>query len=303
MRLLYSDHGVQQAPAGHSHARSGWVQTVCPFCEGNPGYHLGYNLASGYFHCWRCGWKPLKLALATLLGVAEREIPALLPPYHTARAPQDRVGQEIRSGAIPTYMPEPNAPLNALQAAYLRDRRFDPLFLAETWGLRGTDHRAPVGWRHRIVIPITHDGRLVSYTTRSLVDRRDKYKACPIPQETIHHKHLLYGLDQARGMDAVAVVEGPADVWRLGPGAVATFGTQLKPAQRILLRRFRRLLIVFDGDSAGQVAGEKLAWQMAGYGLEVDQVILPPDKDPGSLSVEEASSVMETIKVWHAKNV
>ena len=37
---LYQDHNVDFMTEGHPHCRPGWVNTVCPFCTGNPGYHL-----------------------------------------------------------------------------------------------------------------------------------------------------------------------------------------------------------------------------------------------------------------------
>lgn len=41
---LYHDYGVDHRTEGHKHCRPGWVNTECPFCEGNKGFHLGWNI-------------------------------------------------------------------------------------------------------------------------------------------------------------------------------------------------------------------------------------------------------------------
>ncbi len=47
---------------------------------------------------------------------------------------------------------------------------------------------------------------------------------------------LLYGLPHAlRTQGPVVLCEGPTDVWRYGPGAMATFGLHLSRDQRLLL--------------------------------------------------------------------
>jgi len=288
---LYADHGIAIAPPNNSHARSGWVNTHCPFCEGSRNFHLGYNSSRGYFYCWRCGWKPVRLSLATLLNVSEIAAGVLARQYRATTVTREPESVPIVASDIPTYMPKGNRQISQQLGVFLRRRGFDPKRLIADWGLLGTDHRAERGWTWRILIPIYFDRLLVSYTSRAIGnDVQPKYRTCPRRLETIHHKHVLYGLDKVVG-DTVAVVEGPMDVWRLGFGAVATFGTQVTPPQRVLLRRFKRIFIVFDGDSAGQVAGEKLAWQMSGFGLDVQQITLPPDEDPGSLSPDSVSTL------------
>ena len=287
---LYADHGIPTAPATNKHFSQEWVNTHCPFCEGSKNFHLGYHRAGGYFHCYRCGWKPTRLALAGILGTSERVAWDVARQYFARRNAGFANTPEITPPVIHTYLPRGTIEISSNHAAYLRNRGFDPKALVRTWKLKGTGPTAKPQWRWRIVIPIYHDRHLVSYTTRAMSDRGDKYRACPKEQELLHHRHTLYGLDLAPGPVAI-VVEGPVDVWRIGPGAVATFGTEVKPAQRVLLSRFKKLIIAFDSDShgAGQKAGEKLAWQMSGMGVETEQVLLPMGVDPGSLSENQVN--------------
>jgi len=72
---------------------------------------------------------------------------------------------------------------------------------------------------------------------------------------------------------------------------LAIFGDQVSSAQIALLKKFRRLFIMLDGDEAGKAAGEKLAWRMSGLGVDTEQVILPNGKDPGELSKHEVMEI------------
>jgi len=38
---LYQDYGIKTESQGGKHSHEGWIQTECPWCTGNPGYHLG----------------------------------------------------------------------------------------------------------------------------------------------------------------------------------------------------------------------------------------------------------------------
>jgi DNA primase len=177
--------------------------------------------------------------------------------------------------------------LQKAHTRYLERRGYDPAEIERVWGIYGIGAVAiPAALRWRILIPIYLEKRLVSYTCRALAEtKKDKYRACPQELEVFHHKDTLYGLDLVSSKNLV-VVEGPTDVWRIGPGAVATFGTQVSYMQRLLISRFKRVYVLYDADEymAGQMAGERLGWEMSGYGVEVVQIILPIGMDPGGMS-------------------
>ena len=76
-----------------------------------------------------------------------------------------------------------------------------------------------------------------------------KYLSC----KGMKKSQLLYGLPEAVGSQgAIVVVEGPTDVWRLGPGAVALFGKDMSLPQQELLDRFlpgRPVVVFLDRDA------------------------------------------------------
>lgn len=291
MEALCRQFRLPTAPFGNKHYRPGWVNTHCPLCSGSQNYHLGYCLHSGHFFCWRCGWKPVKLALAALLKTSEARAWALAREFIVAKTAGGSEGGTIVGQDISTYIhnlpstrfPASAGPLGKIHRRYLEQRGFNPDELVNEWSLSSTDGReTDKNWRWRIVVPIYMAHRLVSYVGRTIGHRMDKYRAAPKEWRSLNPHDTLYGLDKVCG-NTVVVMEGPADVWRWGPGAVALFGDQSSLSQRILLRRFRRAIIMLDGDDAGKTAGEKLAWQMSGFGMEVQQAILPDGLDPGQL--------------------
>ena len=108
-------------------------------------------------------------------------------------------------------------------------------------------------YRFRLFIPVYFNGQLVTFTTRSYNDKvTPKYLHCPKRTSSLFAKETLYNLDNAKDGTAI-VVEGPIDAWRIGDGAVATFGVIYTQKQIKLLReRFKRVFIMYDADAQEQ---------------------------------------------------
>lgn len=295
---LFRDYGIPTAPAGNKHFLSGWTNTHCPFCSGEKDFHLGYHEQNGYFNCWRCGHKPTIFALSGVLKLSESKIRVLLTPYFRREGPLEAVYGTIGPRLIVTYTPPGLTPLKTPQINFLEKRNFDPKQLEENYQIKAFGPITLSGFAHRIFIPIFSNGKMVSWLARSISGKTEaKYRPCPKEKESVFHKHVLYALDQMEG-NSIVVVEGTSDVWRLGKGAVATFGTITSSFQRaLLLQRFKRIFILFDMDEneAGQIAGEKLAHSLSAGGVEVKQIFLDAFGDPGSMRNGDAKSLMKEL--------
>ena len=153
---------------------------------------------------------------------------------------------------------------------HLRAGRF-PLPLMEQAGLV-VPRRSANGFydrfRERIIFPILDvDGTVAGFGGRVIGDGLPKYLNSP--ETPLYNKRrCLYGLHQARQAcrtsQAVFIVEGYLDLLALHQNgirnAVATLGTALTVEQIILLKRFvgsGEIILVFDGDAAGQKAAER----------------------------------------------
>ncbi len=144
-----------------------------------------------------------------------------------------------------------------------------PTPLAERLGLVGSNDRGHYDFfRDRIMLPVLdRQKRPVGFSSRLLDPDAKERKYVNSPDSPLFHKkENLYGLhaavDAIRKSGVAVVVEGNFDVLSLHEAgieeAVAPMGTALTVEQITLLGRMsKRIVVVFDGDSAGRRAAEK----------------------------------------------
>jgi len=288
---LVRDHRISVADLNDKHHRENWVNLPCPFCEGGGGFHLGYNILRGYWNCYRCGWHNETEVIKETLKISWSEAQRIRD--ECGGRPILRTAQERQERPSALALPPSIGELAKSHRRYLRERGYRPRILAEEWGLMGT---GPIGgYKFRIIAPIFHQGRMVSYLGRDITNKSTlKYKACPGEDEIINHKNILYGLDSVRG-HSVIIVEGVTDVWRLGPGAVATFGQEWSMPQVRLLKEFPRRFILFDSEKQAQKEARKLAGALAGFSGSTEIITLTEASDPGELSEDAARKLMREL--------
>jgi DNA primase len=141
--------------------------------------------------------------------------------------------------------------------------------IAERLGLLGSNERGRYDFfRDRIMLPVLdRQKRPVGFSSRLLDPDAKERKYVNSPDSPLFHKkENLYGLhvavDAIRRGGVAIVVEGNFDVLSLHEAgieeAVAPMGTALTVEQITLLGRMsKRIVVVFDGDSAGRRAAEK----------------------------------------------
>lgn len=273
----------------------GWVNVCCPFCSDTTN-HLGINLNTGAFHCWKCN-EPGGLA-------------KLLKKY-------GKIGQISGADwqAISSYSPRGDVPatdkFHGKKCQF--DKRMLPIFpipkflegIAATRGLltstlarhaAGYTMELPSDFRYRLVFPNTIERHLVSYIGMDITGlSSQKYKNCSNEEAEVPVKSCLYGYDDAPENSILVLVEGLFDKIRLGNHALAMFGTGWTMDQIILLRKKspRKVFILFDSDNAGRVASKKLAsaiWFCPCEILELENY-----KDPGEMPQEEADKLMSIL--------
>jgi hypothetical protein len=287
---IYRQYGVTYRVEGHEHCRRGWVQTDCPYCSQHLRGHfrLGFNLAGKYFCCWACGPQRLTDTVMLLTGVAYHAARELLDGYEFVRPQKNK--QQMSRGQV--KLPPNVGPLQPAHEAYLRRRLMKPDKLVKDWGIGGIGISANLAWR--IFIPIHFDNEIVSWTTRAITDQtRLRYVTADADSEKYSCKLLLYGEDFAR--DAIIVVEGPMDAWRIGFGAVATLGTAYSRAQLLRMSRFPKRFICFDVESAAQKRARKLCTELAAFPGTTTNIVLESAKDPGAAHVDELRQLKKLI--------
>lgn len=228
----------------------------------------------------------------------------------------ERVGVPVRA-----ENPEDSAKLEAERAerlGLLRQReQLRQQFASQVWTSpawpylsleRGLTERTvrewELGWNGaRVMIPLNDpQGRTVGFTGRALGDEKPKYKNTK--NDLIYRKgDHVFGLDKARPeivrCGTVVVVEGQLDVircWQEGlRNLVAVSGSSLtRDMIERLLRttKARRIVLCFDGDKAGELAGRRALEELRDLvlrgELELRILSLPPGKDPADLAPQMA---------------
>jgi len=266
---------------------NGWIEVNCPYCA-DTSEHLGISLNSYGFNCWSCGEKG---HITKLIKEWENtwDIKKILEEYKELEQPKKiTVPKNKKLFSLPKEILEKPL-LN--HTKYIESRNFDINYLIQKFNIYFCNFESK-NWAHRIIIPIYKDRQLVSFTSRDTTDRAiSKYKHCPNTSSIVPIKHTLYNIDSCEKYSAI-IVEGAIDAWRMGDGAVSTYGTQVTLEQIYLLRHFRRLFILFD--ATAQENAKKLSHQLTGVTKEIK--IIQLDKgDPAELSDEEALYIKKQI--------
>lgn len=262
------------------HTSQGWLQFDCPWCGTDTRkFHMGYNVAGHFVNCWKCGWHPLLATMREILQdrATKQQIREVVGDI--ANAPQG--GIRKHSGRFKE--PAGVGPLRAAHRKYLHKRRYDWRALSEMWRVQGIDMRGEPPWR--IYIPVEQQGELVAWTSRSITNdtAKARYKSSSLEDSNTPIKNTIYGVDLCQS--TAILVEGPFDVWRIGPGAVCGFGVDISPGQILLLSQFARVYIAFDKGRRAQWNANKIAEQLCG--LDVVTYIVALDKqykDPGEMT-------------------
>lgn len=163
-------------------------------------------------------------------------------------------------------------------------------------------------FRDRIMFPVMDImGNVVGYSAR-VAPGQDESQAKYIntPEGLVYHKSkVLYGLSLAKNeikkRNYVLLVEGNLDVIassQAGLGnVVAVSGTALTPDQVTMLKRYSdNMAMLFDMDSAGQLAAQKSADLCLQKGINVKIVTLSEGKDAAELAQKNPQSLLDAVR-------
>ncbi|MEE8581990.1 MAG: toprim domain-containing protein, partial [Myxococcota bacterium] len=159
--------------------------------------------------------------------------------------------------------------------------------------------------RGRLLFPIRDArGRVVAFGGRALGAAQEPKYLNTTESPIYRKREAFYGLPQAlpamRRAERAIVCEGYFDqlaLVRAGMGeALATCGTALTREQgRQLGRRSRRVVLLFDGDLAGQSACERALEVLLPEGLRVRAAALPAGEDPDSVLAAHGPEVLREL--------
>lgn len=150
-------------------------------------------------------------------------------------------------------------------------------------------------FKGRVMFPIhSMSGRVLGFGGRTLKNDKKAAKYLNSPESEIYHKSkVLYGIFQAKQAiakeDLCYLVEGYTDVIQFHQSGVentvASSGTALTSEQIHLIHRLtNNIVVLFDGDAAGQRASLRGIDLILEQGLNVKVCAFPDGEDPDSFA-------------------
>lgn len=300
--------------------KRGEINIKCPFCgSADPSHHMGLNLESGYWACWRNenhrGKSPLRLLMALLhipywkarevAGLGETFID---PEGFDAVAARVLGRLKLEQGQSPfrkefLRFPSDFAPLLGVSCrrhlAYLRSRGFDMLEdLVDLYDLQ----RGGGVWQDRVIIPYFIGQDLVAWTGRAIAYSSLRYRDLEVDECLVPIKETVYNYDCiAKGGKVLVLVEGPVDALKIdfygrtvGVRAVALSTNSITDEQAFMLEeaedQFERKLVMMDQSSMlANVVDSMRMKQRLGFIRGLETTGVPFDrKDAGALTAREA---------------
>ena len=288
---------------------------LCPFHDDrHPSLYV--NLERQYYKCFACGeGGDLFRFVQQMEGCDFRQALKRLAGWYGLSDADDYRPMKyppVKKKSIPVVKDKPELVSPIHITTLLRNHRmmFDLLkeYIPENEILRETYKAFEVGvasallprdysyLSNRLVFPIRNErGDLVAFAGRYQGETKgtDIRKYMNSATSPVYHKsEILYGLyqaqDEIRQHGFVYITEGYKDVLAMHAAGfrntVALCGTALTEQHVALLWRYTQCVIVMlDGDEAGQTNGFKSARLLSSKGFSVGRIILEPKQDPDSL--------------------
>lgn len=157
---------------------------------------------------------------------------------------------------------------------------------------------------NRLMFPISDPtGRIIGFGGRTLGDTGAKYINSPTTP-LFDKSNTLYGLEQARHRivqtGTAVVVEGYTDVIMAHQfdctNVVATLGTSFTTGHGRILRRYaKRVVLVFDNDTAGMAAANRALEVCLSQKLDIKLGFVPEGKDPCDFLLEAGKEAFDRV--------
>lgn len=272
---------------------SGFINVNCPFGHRHHGEDIdffgGFSTDNTAYVCWSCGGMPAYKAIAAFLNIKGPSARDIIEQYSGTSTRKKKKIKLATTIKMPGEDPLP------LHKNYLQKRGFDIEYLTKKYGLKFTG-QFPEDFKYRVIIPITHHNKIISYQGRTVCDDDLRYKVCPISQSKKHYKTVLYGADLVDKNKPIIVVEGIFDAWRINNNAVATFGTSVTNSQIKELSEYKKSFILFDStDAAGQEKAKEIVVKLRGLGKDSERLVIDINKDPGDFTEKEVQELRDYI--------
>ena len=278
-----SIHYVESGP----NVKRGEIAIRCPFCgSADPSHHMGLNLETGWWSCWRnrsqhSGKSPIRL-LMKLLEVSygrARELAGLGDDYidpegfdaiaarimgRNPTEPKPTVTERRFLDLDPDFVPITTKIRTRKHWNYLYTRGFDGQASQEEDDVEGVCQQYGLmagvrgEWTDRIIIPFYLDQKLVTWTARAIAPSVMRYRDLRLDNCLVAPKHTLFNHDViSEGGHVLVIQEGPFDVLKIdyygqyyGVRSVGLSTNSLSDDQAFMLKmaeaKFNQIIVMLD---------------------------------------------------------
>lgn len=320
---LLQKQGIAYIERG-ANVKRGEINIRCPFCgSADPSFHLGLNLETGWYSCWRnraahSGKSPLRLLMRLLhcSYAKARELAGLgddyVDPEGFTAAAARLMGRDKTQGRPEQARREflqfdrhflvidRNRISTWMAWNYLYQRGFEEEDIDQLVGLYELKTARDGHYASRLILPYFLDQDLVAWTGRAIGPSEIRYKDLPRDLCIVPPKQTLFNYDCIRhGGEVLVIVEGPLDALKLdfygrafGVRAVGLSTNSITQEQVMLLQdadsKFPLKLVMMDNaTSSGIVDSMRMKQELAGLS-NLHTVRVPAGrKDAGELSRRE----------------
>lgn len=305
----FEDRDIEWFPSGSKNVSRGWVGIKCvfPFC-GDPSSHLGINKRSKAFKCHYCGEKGHIVQIIQEIEQCSWSKASSI--YKRYEEDTDFSIPEEKRFTNKVLLPNCERTFPKLHLDYLYDeRKFDPYKLIDKYKIKacyttgelnytdGEEERS-LDLSYRIIIPFFLQRRLVTFTSRSIIEdpKIIPYIHSPIVNSILDPKSTLYNLNTVKQNGVVVIVEGVFDVWRIGDGCVAAMGKDLtlEQIQLLLPKNPKKIYIVLDSDAKDRAEAMRITLSSI-FPKNTVEVIGIQKGDPCELPVSDVRIIKRLI--------
>jgi DNA primase len=271
----------------------------CPIHKGEGERSFHVNISKNAFQCFSCKARGNVLDfISAMEGCSVRDAALKLKAWFQVGESAEIIGaQEAekdneKSASISSAVPV--GPINPLLSFQLRVDHSHEYGLSRGLTIETLEHfgaglcLSKGMFAGRFIIPLHNPvGELVGYAGRALDETQPKY-LFPSRDKGFYKSHLLFNLHRlAPATKQIILVEGffvTMFLWQLGQASLGLLGSSLsKEQEAMIVDRFERVLLLFDGDEAGRAGADDCLLRL-GRKVWVKALALPDGEQPDDLS-------------------